>query len=73
MIRVLERQPESTRSYDEVKQTLMAEMGRFLEEQIVQAKVKELAATAKIEVLDSRFAPPPQAQAQPPAAKPPTP
>jgi parvulin-like peptidyl-prolyl isomerase len=73
VIRVLERQPESTRSYDEVKQALMAEMGRFLEEGIVQAKVKELAATAKIEVLDSSFAPPQQSQAQAPAAKPPTP
>ena len=73
VIRVLERQPESTRSYDEVKQTLMTEMGRFLEQEIVQAKVKELAATARIEVLDPSFAPPQQAQAEPPAAKPPTP
>jgi parvulin-like peptidyl-prolyl isomerase len=73
VIRVLERQPESTRSYDEVKQTLITEMGRYLEQEIVQSKVKELAAAAKIEVLDPSFAPPQQAQAQAPAAKPPTP
>jgi len=69
VMKVLERKAESTRSYEDVKTALMAEMGRVLEQDIVQAKVQELAAAAKITVLDNSFAPPAatsQAAAAPP-------
>lgn len=73
VMKVLEKKPESTRSYDDVKQALMAEMGRLLEQDVVQGKIQELAAAAKIAVLDNSFAPPATAAAlppQPPPAKP---
>jgi parvulin-like peptidyl-prolyl isomerase len=65
VIKVLEKNPESTRSYEEVKTALMADMGRMMQQDIVKARVKELAATAKITVLDQSFNPPSQAQLAP--------
>jgi parvulin-like peptidyl-prolyl isomerase len=62
VIKVLEKHPESTRTYDEVKSALMADMGRVMEQDIIKAKVKELAAAAKITLLDPSFNPPAQAQ-----------
>ena len=71
VMKVLEKKPESTRSYEDVKSALMADMGRVMQQDIVKAKVKELAAAAKITVLDPSFNPPSQAQlAVPPPAKP---
>jgi parvulin-like peptidyl-prolyl isomerase len=71
VIKVLEKNPESTRTYEEVKSGLMADMVRVMQQDIVKAKVKELAAAAKITVLDPSFNPPSQAQlAVPPPAKP---
>jgi len=70
VIKVLERKAESTRSYEDVKNALMAEMGRVLEQDIVQAKVQELAGLAKITVLDNSFAPPPPPPAQAAAGPP---
>lgn len=70
VMKVLEKKPESTRTYAEVKETLMAEMGRFLEQDVVQTKVRELAATANIQLLDRSFAPPAPPAAPPQAAKP---
>jgi parvulin-like peptidyl-prolyl isomerase len=71
VIKVLEKNPESTRTYEQVKSALMADMGRVMQQDIVKARVKELAALAKIVVLDPSFNPPAQAQlAVPPPAKP---
>ena len=66
VIKVLEKKPESTRTYDEVKSALMLDMGRVMQQDIIKAKVQELAATATITVLDPSFNPPPQAQLAPP-------
>jgi len=62
VMKVLEKKPESTRTYEEVKTALMADLGRVMEQDIMKAKVRELAAAAKIAVLDPSFNPPPQAQ-----------
>jgi parvulin-like peptidyl-prolyl isomerase len=71
VVKVLEKKPEARRTYEEVKSALMADMGRMMEQDIVKARVRELAAAAKISVLDSSFNPPAQAQlAVPPSAKP---
>lgn len=71
VIKVLEKHPESTRTYEEVKAALMADLGRMMQQDIVKSRVKELAATAKIAVLDPSFNPPAQAQlTPPPPAKP---
>ena len=70
VMKILERKAESTRGYDEVKTALMAEMGRVLEQDIVQSKVRELAAAAKIAVLDNSFAPPASPSAQASAGQP---
>jgi peptidyl-prolyl cis-trans isomerase C len=70
VIKVLEKHPESTRTYDEVKSALMADMGRVMEQDIIKAKVKELAAAAKIVVLDPSFNPPSQAQLTVPSPPP---
>ena len=71
VIKILEKKPESTRTYEEVKSALMLDMGRVMQQDIIKAKVKELAATATIAVLDPSFNPPPQAQLAPPTpAKP---
>src|SRR5439155_20152847 len=45
VIKVLEKKPVSTRSYDEVKSALLLEMGRLMEQDIVGAKVRELATS----------------------------
>jgi parvulin-like peptidyl-prolyl isomerase len=59
VMKVLEKKPESTRTYDEVKDALMADLGRVMEQDALKAKVRELAAAAKIAVLDPAFRPPP--------------
>jgi peptidyl-prolyl cis-trans isomerase C len=61
VIKVLEKKPESTRSYDEVKNALKADMGRLMEQDDLKVKIQELAAAAKIAILDPSFARPPQA------------
>jgi parvulin-like peptidyl-prolyl isomerase len=74
VMKVLERKPESTRSFDDVKSALMLDMGRVLEQDLLQNKVRELAAGAKIAILDPTFAMPPRppaAQAPPAQPKPP--
>jgi peptidyl-prolyl cis-trans isomerase C len=63
VMKILEKKPESTRSYAEVKDALMLDMGRLMEQDVVRAKIQELAAAAQIVVLDSSFNPP-----APPAA-----
>ena len=71
VMKVLEKKPESTRTYEEVKSALMLDMGRLMEQDVLKAKVKELAAAAKIAILDPSFAMPPSAvPAAPPPAKP---
>ena len=61
VIKVLEKKPESTRSYDEVKNALKADMGRLMEQDELKVKIQELAAEAKIAILDPSFARPPKA------------
>jgi parvulin-like peptidyl-prolyl isomerase len=73
VLKVLERKPESTQSFEDVKKDLMGEMRLVLEQDLVQAKIRELAAGARITVLDKSFARPsaPPATAAPAlAAKP---
>jgi parvulin-like peptidyl-prolyl isomerase len=69
VMKILERKPESTRTYDEVKDALVLDMGRLMEQDIVRAKILELAAAAKIAVLDQSFKPPTSASDAPPSAK----
>jgi len=68
VMKVLEKKPESTRTYEEVKSALMLDMGRLMEQDLLKTKVQELAAAAKIAILDPSFAMPPPAM---PAALPP--
>ena len=71
VMKILEKKPESTRTYEEVKSALMLDMGRLMEQEVLKAKVQELAAGAKIAILDPSFAmPPPAVPAAPPPAKP---
>ena len=58
VMKILEKKPESTRSYDEVKDALMLDMGRLMEQDIVRTKIQGLAAGAQISVLDDSFRPP---------------
>ncbi len=58
VMKVLEKKPETNRSYDEVKTQLKLEMGRLMQEDAVRSKIRELATAAKIELLDDSFAPP---------------
>jgi peptidyl-prolyl cis-trans isomerase C len=58
VVKLLEKLPVSTQSFDEVKAELMLEMGRMMEQDVVRAKVQELAAAAKIAILDSSFTKP---------------
>lgn len=58
VMKILEKKTESTRSYDEVKDALKLDMGRLMEQDIVRAKIQELAAAAQIAVLDTSFNPP---------------
>jgi peptidyl-prolyl cis-trans isomerase C len=55
VIKVVERKPESTRSFEEVKNALMLDMGRLLGQKLVRDRVNELASKAKIAVLDPAF------------------
>jgi peptidyl-prolyl cis-trans isomerase C len=73
VMKILEKKPESTRTFDEVKNALMLDMGRLMEQDIVRAKIQELAAGAKIAILDPAFArpaPPATATNAAPSAKP---
>jgi parvulin-like peptidyl-prolyl isomerase len=71
VMKVVERKPEAIRPFTEVKGPLMLDMGRALGQKLVSAKVNELAAKAKIEVLDAEFkAPPPAPSTIAPAAAP---
>ncbi len=55
VVKVLEKKPVSVQSFDEVKSQLMLEMGRMMEQDIVRSKVKEMAAAAKIAILDPSY------------------
>jgi hypothetical protein len=69
-MKVLEKKPESTRTYEEVKEALMADLGRVMQQDALKAKVRELSAAAKIAVLDPAFAMPPPPSAPAAAGKP---
>jgi parvulin-like peptidyl-prolyl isomerase/predicted small lipoprotein YifL len=56
VMKVLEKKPGSTRSFEDVKNELMIELNREVEQRTLKAKVKELTAGAKIEILDPAFA-----------------
>jgi parvulin-like peptidyl-prolyl isomerase len=58
VMKILEKKPASTRTYDEVKDALTLDMGRLMEQDVVRAKIQELAARAKITILDNSFARP---------------
>lgn len=76
VLKLVELKPPGVRPFDDVKTQLMLEMGRAQEEDIVQQKLRTLAASAKVSLNDPSFAPPkqqapPQAQRQtPPPPKP---
>ncbi len=70
VMKVLEKKPESTRSYDEVKNALMLDLGRVMEQDALKAKIRELVAVAEIAVLDPAFTMPPPASAPAVAGKP---
>jgi parvulin-like peptidyl-prolyl isomerase len=74
VMKILEKKPESTRSYDEVKSALMLDLGRLMEQDAVRAKIKALASASKIAILDATFArpapPSPVASKGPAPAKP---
>jgi parvulin-like peptidyl-prolyl isomerase len=61
VVKVLEKHPVSVQSFDEVKSQLMLEMGRMMEQDLVRAKVKDMAATANIAILDPTYLMPNQA------------
>ena len=63
VMKILEKKPESRRSFEDVKSALMLDMGRLMEQDVVRAKIQELAAGAQIAILDRSFARP-----APPAA-----
>ncbi len=68
VMKVLERKPEAIRPFDEVRNALILDMGRLMEQDIVKAKIQELAAAASIVLLDASFAmPAPPAPSAPPA------
>ena len=60
VVKVLEKKPPSTRSYDEVRDALKLDMGRLLEQDALKAKAAELASTATINILDPSYNGPPQ-------------
>jgi len=70
VMKVLEKKPESTRSFDEVKDALILDLGRVMEQDALKAKIGELVAVAKITVLDPAFTMPPPAAAPEVAGKP---
>ncbi len=70
VMKVLEKKPESTRTYAEVKDALMLDLGRVMEQDAMKVKIRELASAAKIDVLDPAFKMPPPSQVPAVAAKP---
>ncbi len=70
VMKILEKKPESTRTYEEVKDALMLDLGRVMEQDAMKAKIRELAAAATIAVLDPAFAMPQSAPASAIAGKP---
>ncbi len=68
ILKVLEKMPPSTQTFQQVKPELMREMSRMMEQDVVRAKVKELAATAKVIILDPSYQAPQTASAAPPPA-----
>ena len=70
VMKILERKPESTRTYEGVKNELMLDLGRLMEQDALKAKIQELGAAAKIDILDPAFALPRKLTAPPIAAKP---
>jgi peptidyl-prolyl cis-trans isomerase C len=71
VMKIIEKSAEATKSFDEVKSALMLDMGRLMEQDIVMAKVRELAAGAKIQVLDASYARPAPPVAESAKAAPP--
>jgi parvulin-like peptidyl-prolyl isomerase len=72
VLKLVEMKPAGVRAFDEIKTQLMLEMGRAQEEDIVKQKLRVLGSTAKVQLFDPAFAPPPEAsQTQAPAPKPP--
>ena len=70
VMKILEKKPESTRTYEGVKNELMLDLGRLMEQDALKAKIQELGAAAKIDILDPAFALPRKLTAPPIAAKP---
>jgi len=70
VLKVLERQAAAIRPFDEVKTPLLLDMGRAQEQAVIQAKLQQLVASAKISVLDPSFKmqEPPETAAIPGAA-----
>ena len=70
VMKVLEKKPESTRTYEEVKNALMLDLGRVMQQDALKVKIRELAAVSKIAILDPAFATPPPATPPAVAGKP---
>jgi peptidyl-prolyl cis-trans isomerase C len=70
VMKVLEKKPPSTRTYDDVKEALKADMGRLMLQDALKAKANELASGAKINVLDASYLIPPAPPQAAQAAKP---
>lgn len=68
VVKVLEKKPPSTRTYEDVKDALKADMGRLLEQDAMKAKATELAQNATINVLDQSYLAPPAPPAPPASA-----
>jgi parvulin-like peptidyl-prolyl isomerase len=69
VVKVLEKKPPATRTYNEVKEALKLDMGRLVEQDALKAKANELAKGAAIEVLDASYIVPPQGAPPEQAAK----
>jgi len=69
VLKVLEKKPPATRTYEDVKDGLKLDMGRLLEQDALKAKANELAAGAAINVLDASYLAPPQTAPPAQAAK----
>jgi len=70
VMKVLEKKPGSTRTFEDVKHELMLDLGRAMEQDALKAKIQELASGAKIAILDPAFAVTPPESGQAVAAKP---
>jgi parvulin-like peptidyl-prolyl isomerase len=57
VFKVLERKAESVPTFDDVKQSLMQDMGRVMGQSLIEQKVKELSDAAEIVVIDPRSLP----------------